>query len=303
MESKNIVFKNQIIKKKKISVVLYGLIFLISTMVYYFVNISQAKDLLSLTVHVREADFYEEDLSYELNATKVDDKYIITLAPNQDGQVVEKYLIVSKDKFYDGVKLNNDEKDSAIEEKQNEEKTVTQENNNTVSNSSNTISDTNTVIVQGKNIVTDTNNVIATENNTISNSTNVVAKSNNTNEISSKTGNEKSDTNIVEKNEVTEQTIEVLPNEEIELTEDQIENKEVYVLAIYDYREPDEDPVPEIIAENSQAKAPILRAPSPTEPDETLTINDYYSDYYYYKGKNYTENSSGTNSGRYTDSN
>ena len=70
MESTNIVFKNQIIKKKKISVVLYGLIFLISTMVYYFVNISQAKDLLSLTVHVREADFYEEDLSYELNATK-----------------------------------------------------------------------------------------------------------------------------------------------------------------------------------------------------------------------------------------
>ena len=54
---------------------------------------------------------------------------------------------------------------------------------------------------------------------------------------------------------------------------------------------------------NPMIKSAPLRAPASTAPDSTLTIDDYNSDYYYYKGKNYTDDLSGVNQGTYTDSN
>ena len=50
-----------------------------------------------------------------------------------------------------------------------------------------------------------------------------------------------------------------------------------------------------------KAALPPLRAPAPNLPDSTLTINDYTSDYYYYLGKNYTDNP-GTVGTTYSDS-
>lgn len=54
---------------------------------------------------------------------------------------------------------------------------------------------------------------------------------------------------------------------------------------------------------NPMIKSAPLRAPASTAPDSTLQIDDYSSDYYYYKGKNYTDDISGVNQGTYTDSN
>ena len=53
---------------------------------------------------------------------------------------------------------------------------------------------------------------------------------------------------------------------------------------------------------NGNIKSAPLRAPASTAPDSTLIIDDYDSDYYYYKGKNYTDDISGTNQGIYNDS-
>lgn len=61
--------------------------------------------------------------------------------------------------------------------------------------------------------------------------------------------------------------------------------------------------IEDIKAEPNAAKGGPLRAPAPNLPHSTLEIDDYDSDYYYYMGKNYTDNIAGTNANTYSSSN
>ena len=60
MNSKKTVFEKQIVRKKMVSLIIYGIIFLISTIAFYFVNNSKAKNVLKVGVSIidKEANIY-----------------------------------------------------------------------------------------------------------------------------------------------------------------------------------------------------------------------------------------------------
>ena len=250
MGKNNVLFNNKIIRRKATSVVFYGVLFLITIIAFYFVNISMAQDVISLTAHIMEEGSMEET-TVELKASEADGKYTLKLSQELNGQTVEKYRIIPKKEIYGETSEN--------------ENIIEQEGANEISQ--NTISE---------NLLVETNNIIISESNIISETNAQNEEGNNDDEI-----------------------IEVLPNEEIELTDEQIKEKEIYIIVVYAEKE---NQVENIQPQKIAPKAPY-RAPSPTEEDSTLEIDDYTSDYYYYKGKNYTDNIAGTNSRNYTDSN
>ena len=66
---------------------------------------------------------------------------------------------------------------------------------------------------------------------------------------------------------------------------------------------PQEEPKNEIKVEDKNSTLLRVIRTEATNEDEIFTINDYNSDYSYYIGKNFTDNTSGNNSGTYTSSN
>ena len=66
MKSKKVIYEKQLVRKKMISLIIYGIIFLISTIAFYFVNTSKAKNVIKIGVSVIDKDANIEISNYDL---------------------------------------------------------------------------------------------------------------------------------------------------------------------------------------------------------------------------------------------
>ena len=66
MNSKKTIYETQLVRKKMGLLIIYGIIFLISTLAFYFVNNSKAKDVLKVDVSVIDKEANIEISNYEL---------------------------------------------------------------------------------------------------------------------------------------------------------------------------------------------------------------------------------------------
>ena len=75
MKIRNKKFKKQLNRKKMTLTVIYGIIFLISTMAFYFVNTSKAQNVQSIKIGVIDQNleldeiYYQEKVSEKENGT------------------------------------------------------------------------------------------------------------------------------------------------------------------------------------------------------------------------------------------
>ena len=79
MISKNKAYNKKMVKRKTVSIVFYGIIFLITTLAYYFVNNSNAQNVIKLESFIMDVEGKIEQTSYEVKVAEKDDKYIIKL--------------------------------------------------------------------------------------------------------------------------------------------------------------------------------------------------------------------------------
>ena len=126
MSYKNVNFNKRVIRKRMLAVIIYGIIFLISTIAYYFVNTSNAQKVLKVGVSVIDKDMNLEITNFELKAPEKDNKFSIELAPIQQGLWVNNYKIITKEEFQElkknyEEKLENKEKNDKNETKQKEQ--------------------------------------------------------------------------------------------------------------------------------------------------------------------------------------
>ncbi len=141
MISSNKKYKKQIVRKKTASIIFYGIIFLISTLAYYFVNNSSAKNVLKIEAFAIDEELKIESTSCELKAEEKENKYIISLPSNQNGFVVSKYIILTEEEYND-LKLleengkedteTNDKNNTIIKEKKLESSEVNKKLKNTI---------------------------------------------------------------------------------------------------------------------------------------------------------------------------
>lgn len=114
MISKNVIYKKQLVRKKMLSMIVFGTIFLISTIAYYFVNTSKAQNLLCLAVSVIDKEGNIEPVKYELKVPQENDIYSLTMKYNENGFAVNKYTIVSEDEYIKLQNLYEEKKSSEI---------------------------------------------------------------------------------------------------------------------------------------------------------------------------------------------
>ena len=107
MKSKNIQYKNTILTKKMFSVITYGIIFIISTMAYFWVNFSKAEEVLKIAVNVNDSEAVLEEVVGEIEATEEEGKYLFKLPIAQNGFVVKNYKVVEEIKKDTVVEENN----------------------------------------------------------------------------------------------------------------------------------------------------------------------------------------------------
>ena len=119
MKSKKLVYEKQLIRKKMISLIIYGIIFLISTIAFYFVNTSKAKNVIKIGVSVIDKDANLEISNYDLKVQEEDGKYKADLYPIQNGFVVKKYKFVTE-KEYEEIKNKYEKVDEENKEKEEE---------------------------------------------------------------------------------------------------------------------------------------------------------------------------------------
>ena len=294
MGTKNVLYKKQLLRKKMYSAIFYGILFLLTTIIYYFVNISHAKDVLEFMVHVKDANALVEDASYELKITETEGKYYAKLAPNQGGREIEKYIILTEEEYN---KLQETNQENNIEEEtqsENESSDVENENPEEATD-------------EAKNEITDETNVTENADDTENGE---VQEEKTTQEGTIADVDTEQKTEKEEKNKN-----EYLPDEEIELTQEQIVSGNIYVLAVYKSAEDTTEISDNVVAAKEAEeldgliKAELmekeqLRAPEPVRAaGNALVIDDYYSDYYYYRGKSFTDDLSGVDRSTYTDAN
>ena len=92
MNSKKTVFEKQIVRKKMVSLIIYGIIFLISTIAFYFVNNSKAKNVLKVGVSIIDKEANIEICNYDLKIQEDDGSYKTELLPIQGGFKVKKFM-------------------------------------------------------------------------------------------------------------------------------------------------------------------------------------------------------------------
>ena len=193
MISKKYIYKKNMLRKKMTMIVIYGLIFLISTMAFYFVNTSKAQNLIKFEVSVLDKDSNIEVTKYDLKLPE-EESYKIELPSFQNGFKVKKYTIVSKKEFEEYLKQSGNEKQS--------EKKSTVEQENKILNT--------------------------TTQNTLNEETSETEPTKKEDELSDK-GEEK-EIKYEEKNEIE-------PENEFEISDEQLKSKKIYLLAEYEAKE------------------------------------------------------------------
>ena len=97
MKIRNKKFKKQLNRKKMTLTVIYGIIFLISTMAFYFVNTSKAQNVQSIKIGVIDQNleldeiYYQEKVSEKENGT-----YKINLPSSQNEFIVDSYYLITE---------------------------------------------------------------------------------------------------------------------------------------------------------------------------------------------------------------
>ena len=215
MIQKNILYRKQLVKKKMKSIIFYGIIFLISTIAYYFVNTSKAQNVLKLEAFVADKEALVEQTSYEIKAEENEEIYKIKLPSIQNGFVVKKYYLISKEEYNELKKDDTDKEIAQIEIKdKNEEDIKTSQEKNIVNN-------------EIKNeIIGETTNEI-TQN---------IISDNTVNEESENTKETKEEQNIKESNKKKEDIV-ILPEAEFKLRHEEVEDKALYFAVEYDKKE------------------------------------------------------------------
>lgn len=391
MISKKVIYKKQLLRKKMLSMVVFGIIFLISTIAYYFVNTSKAQNILCLAVSVMDKEGNIELANYELKVPQENEGYTTAMELVQNGFAINKYTIVNEDEFiklkelYEEKKVNESkEKQNEIEEnikreienlikyeEENKETAeITDENNDKINLTEQQIENKKIYLIADydykeekdkrlynkKIYYTGTNNYITIsgympQNSEIS--VKEVEKADVENKIKDSFKDEQKDLNLSiaydikimvdgkeyepedfdknvkvlitgidgktinvwhVKNDSTVEKIEpYLENNDIEFEtnsfsiygvevfEENVETKSENDEANVNQNNPlvNNDTEDDNRIENIKKEAPVLRS----SDTNTLEIDDYDSDYYYYRGKSYTDNLSGTDSNTYTDSN
>ena len=393
MKSKNIQYKNTILTKKMFSVIIYGIIFIISTMAYFLVNFSKAEEVLKIAVNVNDSEAVLEEVVGEIEAIEEDGKYLFKLPIAQNGFVVRNYKVVEEIKK-DTVEVENnvvEEDNKAKEENTSTNETTAKEYETLFEIAPEETFELNEEQLRNKKIYTiaeyDKKEVKDKENQIFYNKILLSEDNKNTISVSGYMPKE-AELKVTEvevqdvQNKILEKAkqdikldiaydIKILVNdqeyepyefdEKTHVSITGVDNKSVNVwhlkddgavekmatsqddktvlfdtveYSIYGVEVVDEKEVKqeneekvEIVEEKNTgdeketkeetvvqdepkteepgkvSKKGLLRAPASNAPDSTLEIDDYNSDYYYYKGKNYTDDFSGTYQGTYTDSN
>ena len=236
MIQKSILYKKQlrkqIVKKKMKSIIFYGIIFLISTIAYYFVNTSKAQNVLKLEAFVLDKEAVVEQTSYQMKAEENGEVYKIKLPSIQNGFVVKKYYLISKEEYDE---LNKEQANNNIAEieisDESEKKDAASENKETENILKQNIiqkqmSKQNIVIENTVSQNEVTQNVI-TEN----------TETQNQNDKKNLATNQKNEEE--KKNEETKkkEDIVILPETEFKLTSEEVQSKTLYFVAEYDKKQ------------------------------------------------------------------
>lgn len=132
MNSKKVIFEKKLVRKKMISLIIYGIIFLISTIAFYFVNTSKAKNVMKIGVSVVDQNTNVEMTNYDLKVQEEDGKYKVRLYPIQNGFKVKKYKLSTEEEYNDFKKLYEEKRQKKEEKenkKENEKESIQDEKN------------------------------------------------------------------------------------------------------------------------------------------------------------------------------
>ncbi len=174
-------YNKKLNKRRMITVITFGIVFLISTIAYYFVSLSSAQNVLKAMVYVIDEEAEVEITNYELKVPEESGGYIANFEMYQNGFKIKKYTVATEKEFND------------IKSK-----------------------------YEGGDVVTNENETDETSKNEDTN-----IENNSTDEIQK----ESEETNDEEKN------TEITNGEKYELSTKEIEQKKIYLIAQYDYKE------------------------------------------------------------------
>ena len=280
MNSKKTIFEKQIIRKKMISLIIYGIIFLVSTIAFYFVNNSKAKDVLKVGVSIIDKEANIDICNYDLKIEEKDGTYKTELLPIQGGFKVNKYKLCSKNEFEEYKKLYEEKKQQKenVKDKKNEKK---QENSKEIENE-NQKNDTKTEKSENNEEISESEENFEEQEKTETedkqnnkNSINIEKEKDNNKEQKKEKDNKKedkeenkeeSDKKEVENKEDSiytnigdiEEKIDLsLNSKEFKLTDEQIEEKQIYLIAEYDYKKEKDEIIYNKIISNSTNQANI----------------------------------------------
>ena len=255
MNSKKTVFEKQIVRKKMVSLIIYGIIFLISTIAFYFVNNSKAKNVLKVGVSIIDKEANIEICNYDLKVQEDDGSYKTELLPIQGGFKVKKYKLASKKDFEEYKKIyeekakEKDKKsDAKTEDKKDEEdkgkaEIEKVENEKNIDNES---KEQETKSVEKKaEEKEDKKETEKEEKQTVEKETKEEKKKEEE-EIHTNIGDEK------------EERADLVQNsKEIKLTDEQIEEKQIYIIAEYDFKEVKNNVIYNKVISNSTEQANV----------------------------------------------
>ena len=219
MNSNKLDYKKQLVRKKMILLIIYGIIFLISTVAFYFVNTSKAKNVVKVKVSVVDKDANIGVSIIDLKAEEENGKYKVDLYPVQRGFLVKKYKLATQEEFEE-IKNNFEEKNNKENNKENKKEVNTD--------------------------LQDSNEKKKTDNEKEQDKEKSDDKQVNDKKEEKKTEEEQSQGTEKEEDKKSEEEIEEEEREtreliedfkEIELTEEQLETKRLYIIAEYDSKE------------------------------------------------------------------
>ena len=300
MNSKKVKYEKQLIRKKMVSLIIYGIIFLISTVAFYFVNTSKAKNVVKVKVAVIDKDANIDISNIDLKAEEENGKYKLDLYPIQRGFLVKKYKLATQEEFEE-IKKKLDEKYSKEKTEKNEESKKDQdekergkdnkEDGSKKENDEQTESNKKESEKENNNENNDKENVNEKQEETSKDNpkeqkeSNKEEKNDNKNEKNNDKINEKQEDKNKEETKSEEEKKqeenkeeskeedkksdeeaeqeerekrELIENfKEIELTEEQLESKRLYIIAEYDSKEKKDNTIYNKIISNSQDNAHI----------------------------------------------
>ena len=134
MKIKNKKFKKQLNRKKMTLTVIYGIIFLISTMAFYFVNTSKAQEIQNIKIGVIDQNLELDEIYYQEKVAKKENGiYKITLPSSQNEFIVDSYFLITEDNLNKILETKKQENNSSnidiqITEKENDEDETIEEN-------------------------------------------------------------------------------------------------------------------------------------------------------------------------------